>query len=65
MVMPLELRITRAGGSTETIRLPVEMWNQGPHFVHTVAGDRVTRVEVDPREAMPDTRRSNNRWPRR
>jgi hypothetical protein len=65
MVMPVELRITRAGGSTETIRLPVEMWNQGPHFVHTVGGGRVTRVEVDPREAMPDTRRSNNHWPRR
>ena len=65
MVMPLELRITRAGGATETIKLPVEMWNQGSQFVHSIAGGRVTRVEIDPREALPDIRRANNRWPRR
>ena len=65
MVMPLELRITRAGGATDTIRLPVEMWNQGSHFVHTIAGGRITRVEVDPRRALPDIRRGNNTWPRR
>jgi len=66
MVMPLELRLTRQGGGTDTIQLPVEMWNLGSRFVHTVSGGgRVIRVEVDPRNAMPDTKRANNTWPRR
>ncbi|MEO8296101.1 MAG: M1 family peptidase, partial [Gemmatimonadota bacterium] len=63
MVMPAELRITYAGGRMETVKLPVEMWNQGERFSYRVNG-RVTRVEVDPRRALPDTRRSNNTWPR-
>ncbi len=66
MVMPLEMAITRQGGGVETVRLPVEMWNQGPRFVHAITGGgRVTRVMVDPRHALTDTRRANNRWPRR
>jgi aminopeptidase N len=66
MVMPLELRVTRAEGRVETVTLPVEMWNQGSRFVHTLgSGGRVTRVEVDPRRALPDSRRGNNTWPRR
>jgi hypothetical protein len=65
MVMPLELRVTRAEGRVETVKLPVEMWNQGSRFVHTMGGGgRVTRVEVDPRRALPDSRRGNNTWPR-
>ncbi|MEO8199049.1 MAG: M1 family metallopeptidase [Gemmatimonadota bacterium] len=63
MVMPAELRITWQGGKMETVKLPVEMWNQGQHFTYRVNG-RVTRVELDPRKAMPDTRRVNNIWPR-
>ncbi|HEV8125253.1 MAG TPA: M1 family metallopeptidase [Gemmatimonadales bacterium] len=63
MVMPAELRIRHADGREETVKLPVEMWNLGSRFTYRVAG-RVTRVEVDPRRALPDIRRSNNVWPR-
>lgn len=63
MVMPAELRITFSDGKGETVKLPVEMWNQGSRFTYRVDG-RVTRVELDPRRALPDIRRSNNRWPR-
>ncbi|MFT5142809.1 MAG: hypothetical protein ACI80V_002923 [Rhodothermales bacterium] len=65
MVMPVELRIDFAGGISETVRLPVEMWNQGPLFAWTVPGTRaVTRVVIDPREVYPDDDRGNNSWPR-
>ncbi len=65
MVMPLELKITYADGETDTIKLPVEMWNQGPRFTYRVSGSREVRaVEIDPRQALPDVDRSNNGWTR-
>ena len=65
MVMPAELRLTYDDGTSETVRLPVEMWNLGQRFTYRVLSNkRVQRVEVDPRSVMPDVDRSNNRWPR-
>lgn len=66
MVMPAELRLTFTGGETETVRLPVEMWNLGRSFNYRVPGTRrVVRAEIDPRGALPDLDRANNAWPRR
>ena len=65
MVMPAELRITYADGTSDTVRLPVEMWNLGQHFVYRVPAKKpVRRVEVDPRKVLPDIDRSNNQWGR-
>ena len=65
MTLPLEMDLTYADGATERVRLPVEMWNLGPQFAHRVrGGKRVTGVIVDPRGALPDTDRVNNRLPR-
>jgi len=64
MVMPAELTISYQDGSSETIRLPVEMWNQGPRFTYrAAAASRIVSVEIDPRGALPDVDRENNRWP--
>jgi hypothetical protein len=65
MVMPAELSLTFSDGSRTTVKLPVEMWNLGSQFVYRVPEKkRVTRAEVDPRRALPDTDRGNNAWPR-
>ncbi len=65
MTLPLELELSYAGGATERVRLPVEMWNLGPRFAYRVRGERpVTGVGVDPRAALPDVDRTNNRLPR-
>ena len=65
MVMPAELRLTFDDGTTQTVKLPVEMWNLGDHFGYRVAGTKgVKSVEVDPKKALPDGDRGNNRWPR-
>jgi hypothetical protein len=62
MTLPLEMDLTYADGGTERVRLPVEMWNLGPRFAYRVrGGKRVTAVVVDPRGALPDTDRANNR----
>ena len=61
MTLPLEMDVTYSDGSTERIRLPVEMWNLGPRFAHRVPeGKSVRRVLVDPRRALPDVDRANN-----
>lgn len=61
MTLPLEMDVTFSDGTTERIRLPVEMWNQGARFAYRVrTGKPVRRVLVDPRGVLPDIDRSNN-----
>jgi hypothetical protein len=61
MTLPLEMDVTYADGSTERIRLPVEMWNLGSQFTYRVQGGKsARRVMVDPRRVLPDVDRSNN-----
>lgn len=63
MVMPAELAITFADGTTTVVKLPVEMWNLGSHFDYRVATPgRVRRAVIDPRGVMPDIDRGNNSW---
>lgn len=65
MIMPAELRLTYADGTSDTVRLPVEMWNLGPRFTYRVRGKPAVRsAELDPRKALPDVDRANNRYPR-
>jgi hypothetical protein len=65
MAMPATLRLTFAGGSTQDVKLPIEMWNLSDRFDYRVPGSmQITRVDVDPRAELPDVDRGNNRWPR-
>ncbi len=66
MVMPVRLAVRYGDGSTESVQLPVEMWNLGSVFEYRGAvGRRVVSATVDPDQRLPDTDRSNNAWPRR
>lgn len=62
--MPAELKLTYGDGSSEVVKLPVEVWNLGSRFIYTAhTGDKqVVAVEVDPRHVLPDTDRRNNSW---
>jgi hypothetical protein len=61
MTLPLEMDLVYDDGSTDRIALPVEMWNLGPRFAYRVRSAKpVRKVTVDPRQALPDTDRSNN-----
>ena len=61
MTLPLEMDLTYGDGSTERVKLPVEMWNLGRSFAYRVRSAKpVRKVTVDPRHALPDVDRSNN-----
>ena len=65
MTLPLEMDLGYADGTTERVRLPVEMWNLGRTFAYRVrGGKRVATVRVDARRALPDTDRGNDSLPR-
>lgn len=62
--MPVRLTVTRAGGATEQVTIPVDAWLAGARRSSTLVanGATVTAIEIDPRQAFPDIDRSNNRW---
>ncbi len=65
MPMPVDLRLTLADGTAERVRLPVETWFGGDHFLYVrkFPADLV-KVEIDPDQHFPDVRRENNVWTR-
>jgi hypothetical protein len=61
MMLPLEMDLTFTDGSTERVRLPVEMWNQRSRFAYRLRSAKdVRRVVIDPRRVFPDVDRANN-----
>ncbi len=61
--MPVDLRLGYANGAADDIRLPVEIWFQGNHYVYErKVPAEVVKVEIDPGQNFPDVRRANNVW---
>ena len=63
--MPVDLALLLDDGTTQRLRLPVEVWFTSDRYVATIPGPRkVNSVTIDPDAAYPDVNRENNRWPR-
>lgn len=63
MPMPIRARVTLNDGTKRPLRLPVDVWRDGP--THTLQLDTTAplqRVEIDPTNKLPDTNLSNNTW---
>ncbi len=61
LVMPATLKLDYADGSTRRIRIPVEIWMQGPEATIEAAGPaRITGATIDPDHVLPDSDRSDN-----
>jgi aminopeptidase N len=64
--MPVRIVITREGGATERVEIPVDVWLEGArtHSALVPSAPRIVRVEIDPEHWFPDIERGNNVWTR-
>ena len=67
LVMPVILKLDYADGSTETIRIPAELWRYNAKAVtwQHVTPKTLKAAAVDPLWETADADRSNNAYPRR
>jgi len=64
MAMPVIVQIKEENGNTQTIHLPVEIWQRGSKWTFTVnTTSKLTDVVLDPDKELPDMNRDNNKLP--
>ncbi|WP_167018121.1 M1 family metallopeptidase [Chitinophaga sp. Cy-1792] len=61
--MPVTVAIKQANGTTDTLKLPVEIWQHGPTYVLPYPStSKLVAVTLDPLGELPDENRNNNSW---
>lgn len=65
LVMPVEMEVEYLDGSSERVRMPVEVWHRSREwtFEHE-SSQPISRILLDPDSHLPDIRPSNNLWER-
>ena len=65
LVMPIILRVHYADNSSETHRIPAEIWRSNSKDVSKllITDKEIVRLELDPKQETADTESSNNHWP--
>jgi Peptidase family M1 domain len=62
-VMPVELELTFDDGSTQVVKLPVEIWYGGNRYVYRfMPGKVIVRARVNPDGLFPDLVPGNDAW---
>ena len=62
-VMPVDLQLTFADGSTRTVHLPVQVWYLGNKYTAQVETDKqITAATVNPDHNYPDVDRRDDAW---
>jgi hypothetical protein len=62
-VMPVELELTFDDGSTQVVKLPVEIWYGGNRYVYRfMPGKVIVRARVNPDGLFPDLLPGNDAW---
>ena len=63
MIMPVILKIQQSNGDTNTLQLPIEIWQRGGRWVYKYAStQKIDKVILDPEKVLPDIDRTNNEW---
>ena len=63
LVLPVIMKIIQRSGKTETLQLPVEIWQRGGTWVFNYASSgKIDKVILDPENVLPDMDRKNNEW---
>lgn len=61
MAMPVDLEITQENGKSETIHLPVNIWQRGAVWTFKYPSTTtITSIVLDPDRQLPDVNRQNN-----
>ncbi|WP_158994842.1 M1 family metallopeptidase [Mucilaginibacter sp. L196] len=61
LVMPVELKITQANGTVETLHMPVNIWQRGGVWKFKYPStSTITNMVLDPNHELPDSDLSNN-----
>jgi hypothetical protein len=64
-VMPVELELQFDDGTTQLVRLPVEIWYGGTHYVYELQpGKAIVSARVNPDGTLPDAVSTNDAWKR-
>jgi hypothetical protein len=63
MAMPVVMVISQENGNTDTVNLPVEIWQHGPtKAIAYPSTSKIKRIVIDPEHAFPDIHPDNNVW---
>ena len=63
MIMPVIIKITQQNGKSETVKLPVEVWQRsGTKVFNYASTSSLTKIILDPDLVLPDMERKNNEW---
>ena len=61
LAMPVELKITQANGTVETLHMPVNIWQRGGVWKFKYPStSAITHMVLDPNHELPDSDLSNN-----
>jgi peptidase M1-like protein len=64
-VMPVELELSFDDGTTQLVRLPVEIWYGGNRYIYKVGpGKMIAAARVNPDGTFPDAVTANDSWKR-
>lgn len=63
MAMPVDIKITLSNGRSETIQLPVNVWQRGGVWTFKYPSKLpIKSIVIDPNGELPDTDLRNNEW---
>ncbi|MDE3184668.1 MAG: M1 family metallopeptidase [Bacteroidota bacterium] len=63
MAMPLYLQYETESGTSDTLKIPVEVWQNGPTWIQKLkTKEKLKSVTIDPDHVFPDINLGNNTW---
>lgn len=63
MVMPITLQYQTESGKSDTLKIPVEVWQNGNTWIQKIdSKEKLKSVTIDPEHVYPDINFDNNSW---
>jgi hypothetical protein len=63
MAMPVILQYQTVSGKTDTLKIPVEVWQNGNTWIEKLnTTEKLKSVTIDPDHVFPDINADNNSW---